>query len=163
MVNDMTLLLDLDGVSVARVERLADGRRRVHLVTADETARACPACGVFATRVKGSAVTPPAFRRRAAGWLAGWLAHQHPSRSGTEFRLDMDEVSEYRTPYRFLTYLLERRGYGIADDLYGDDRPDEVARLYQDARVRLGSSGRGPGWPAISDRPARRLRRWPRG
>ncbi|WP_053754749.1 transposase [Streptomyces sp. MMG1533] len=53
------MLLDLDGVSVARVERLADGRRRVHLVTADETARACPACGVFATRVKGSAETRP--------------------------------------------------------------------------------------------------------
>ncbi|WP_375256582.1 transposase [Streptomyces sp. PKU-EA00015] len=35
------------------------GRRRVHLVTADERARACPACGVFATRVKGSAVTRP--------------------------------------------------------------------------------------------------------
>ncbi|MFF6984663.1 transposase family protein [Streptomyces sp. NPDC008343] len=52
-------LLGLDGVSVARVERLADGRRRVHLVTADETARPCPACGVFATRVKGSAVTRP--------------------------------------------------------------------------------------------------------
>ncbi|MGO4422428.1 hypothetical protein AB4Z54_27920 [Streptomyces sp. MCAF7] len=50
MLNDTTLLLDLDGVSVVRVERLADGRRRVHLVTADEAARACPACGVFATR-----------------------------------------------------------------------------------------------------------------
>ena len=59
MLNDTTLLLDLDGVSVARVERLAEGTRRVHLVTADETARACPACGVFATRVKGSAVTRP--------------------------------------------------------------------------------------------------------
>jgi transposase len=59
LVNDTTLLLDLDGVSVARGERLADGGRRVHLVTADETARACPACGVFATRVKGSAVTRP--------------------------------------------------------------------------------------------------------
>ena len=59
MLNDTTLLLDLDGVSVTRVERLAEGTRRVHLVTADETARACPACGVFATRVKGSAVTRP--------------------------------------------------------------------------------------------------------
>ncbi|MGW9030900.1 hypothetical protein ACWGQ5_43955 [Streptomyces sp. NPDC055722] len=59
MLNDTTLLLDLDGVSVARVERPADGRRRVHLITADEAARACPACGVFATRVKGSAVTRP--------------------------------------------------------------------------------------------------------
>src|SRR5947209_7861410 len=59
LVNDTTLLLDLDGVSVARVERLADGTRRVHLVTADETARACPSCGVFASRVKGSATTRP--------------------------------------------------------------------------------------------------------
>uniref|UniRef100_UPI0018E4F0F4 transposase family protein n=1 Tax=Streptomyces triticisoli TaxID=2182797 RepID=UPI0018E4F0F4 len=59
MLNDTTLLLGLDGVSVVRVERLADGTRRVHLVTADETARACPACGVFATRVKGSAITRP--------------------------------------------------------------------------------------------------------
>jgi len=59
VVNDTTLLLDLDGVSVVRVERLADGTRRVHLVTADEAARACPDCGVFATRVKGTAVTRP--------------------------------------------------------------------------------------------------------
>ncbi|MFI1569177.1 ISL3 family transposase [Streptomyces sp. NPDC020490] len=46
-------------MSVARVELLADGTRRVHLITADERARACPGCGVFATRVKGSAVTRP--------------------------------------------------------------------------------------------------------
>ncbi|WP_073946017.1 ISL3 family transposase [Streptomyces kebangsaanensis] len=59
MFNDTTLLLDLDGVSVVRVERLADGIRRVHLVTADETARVCPGCGVFASRVKGSATTRP--------------------------------------------------------------------------------------------------------
>jgi len=57
--NDTTLLLDLDGLAVARVERLEDGTRRVHLVTADEQARACPECGVFATRVKGSATTRP--------------------------------------------------------------------------------------------------------
>ena len=59
MVNDRTLLLDLDGVSVIRVERLADGTRRVHLATADTSARACPACGVFASRVKGAATTQP--------------------------------------------------------------------------------------------------------
>jgi transposase len=53
------LLLDLDGVSVARVERPADGSRRVHPVTADEVARACPVCGVLAFRVKGTAVTRP--------------------------------------------------------------------------------------------------------
>ncbi|MGI5509194.1 hypothetical protein [Streptomyces sp. CA-106131] len=59
MTNDTTLLLDLDGVSVIRVERLDDGSRRVHLATAEEGARACPACGVFASRVKGPAVTRP--------------------------------------------------------------------------------------------------------
>lgn len=59
MVNDTTLLLDLDGVSVMRVERLQCGGRRVHLATADASARACPACGVFASRVKGWATTRP--------------------------------------------------------------------------------------------------------
>ncbi|MFJ9483064.1 ISL3 family transposase [Streptomyces mirabilis] len=59
MVNDTTLLLGLDGVSVVRVEPLADGTRRVHLITADEAARACPSCGVIASRVKGPAVTRP--------------------------------------------------------------------------------------------------------
>lgn len=46
-------------LAVATVERLEDGTRRVHRVTADHGARACPACGVFATRVKGPAVTRP--------------------------------------------------------------------------------------------------------
>ncbi|MEH0420049.1 ISL3 family transposase [Streptomyces sp. B21-083] len=59
MVNDTTLLLDLDGVSVIRVERCEDGGRRVHLATADAAARACPACGVLSSRVKGSATTHP--------------------------------------------------------------------------------------------------------
>lgn len=92
MLSDTTLLLDLDGVSVAWVERLADGRRRVHLVTADETARACPACGVFATRVKGFAVTRPRdlpygergleFRRHKRRW---WCREADcPRRSFTE-------------------------------------------------------------------------------
>ncbi|MBU3868186.1 hypothetical protein KN815_30300, partial [Streptomyces sp. 4503] len=56
---DATLLLELDGLAVATVERLEDGTRRVHLATADHGARACPVCGVFATRVKGPAVTRP--------------------------------------------------------------------------------------------------------
>ncbi|WP_372443863.1 transposase family protein [Streptomyces adelaidensis] len=42
-----------------RVERCEDGGRRVHLATADASARACPACGAFASRVKGSATTRP--------------------------------------------------------------------------------------------------------
>ncbi|MFF3208059.1 nuclear transport factor 2 family protein [Streptomyces sp. NPDC002962] len=63
-----------------------------------------------------------------------------PAVPGTEIRLDLDEVGRYRKPYRFLTHVLERRGYGIGDDLYGDDRPDEVVRLYQDAHDWLNLS-----------------------
>ncbi|MGW1956914.1 transposase family protein [Streptomyces sp. NPDC001920] len=59
MPNEATLLLDLDGVSVRRVERLEDGTRRVHLATAEEAARACPECGTFAWKVKGTARTRP--------------------------------------------------------------------------------------------------------
>ncbi|MEV6028396.1 transposase [Streptomyces sp. NPDC052036] len=92
MLNDTTWLLDLDGVSLVRVERLGDGTRRVHLATADERAQACPACGVFATRVKGSALTRPRelpygesgleFRRHKRRW---WCREPGcPRRSFTE-------------------------------------------------------------------------------
>jgi transposase len=57
--NNTTLLLDLDGLAVVRGERLENCSRRVHLVTADEGARACPACGVLSSCIKGSAVTRP--------------------------------------------------------------------------------------------------------
>jgi transposase len=46
-------------VSVVRVERLDDGTRRVHLATADDGARACPACGVISVKPRGTAVTRP--------------------------------------------------------------------------------------------------------
>jgi hypothetical protein len=35
LANETTLLLDLDGVSVIRVERCEDGCRRAHLATAE--------------------------------------------------------------------------------------------------------------------------------
>lgn len=57
--SDATLLLALEGVAVVRVERDDDGHRVVHVITDDETARACPACGVFATRVKERVLTSP--------------------------------------------------------------------------------------------------------
>ncbi|MFG3408493.1 ISL3 family transposase [Streptomyces sp. NPDC048142] len=62
MPNEATLLLGLDGVSAIRVERLEDGTRRVHLATAEEAARACPECGAFAWKVKGTARTRPRDR-----------------------------------------------------------------------------------------------------
>ena len=59
MSDGTTLLFGLPGVRVERVERLADGTRVVHVVTAQETAAACPSCGVFSTSVKGRVTTSP--------------------------------------------------------------------------------------------------------
>jgi transposase len=56
---DATLLLDLDGLAVQSVERTASGGRLVRVVTADETAAACPACGVISVRVKEYVCTRP--------------------------------------------------------------------------------------------------------
>jgi transposase len=54
-----TLLFGLPGVRVERVERLADGTRVVHVATAEESAAACPSCGMFSTSVKGRVTTSP--------------------------------------------------------------------------------------------------------
>ena len=64
-----TLLLGIEGLAVQRITLGQDGARVAYLVTADEAAAACPACGVVSTSVKGSAVHPPAGHsvRRDAG------------------------------------------------------------------------------------------------
>src|SRR5574342_99640 len=58
MEDGTTILFGLLGVAVDRVERHGDGRV-VHVVTADESAAACPGCGVFSTSVKQYRVTRP--------------------------------------------------------------------------------------------------------
>ena len=59
-VSDASRLLELDGLAVERVESDAFGGRVVHVVTADETASACPGCGVFSVSLKGLVCTPTA-------------------------------------------------------------------------------------------------------
>jgi transposase len=59
VIDGTTLLFGLPGVRVERVERLPDGARVVHAVTASETAAACPSCGVVSTSVKGRVATSP--------------------------------------------------------------------------------------------------------
>jgi transposase len=54
-----TLLFGLPGVRVERVERWVDGTRVVYAVSAEETAAACPSCGVVSTSVKGRVITSP--------------------------------------------------------------------------------------------------------
>jgi len=72
-IDAATMLLDLEGLAVQAVEVLADGSRRVRLVTAAETAAACPSCGVFSTLVKEYVTTRPrdvpvASRRLLLQW-----------------------------------------------------------------------------------------------
>ena len=59
MSDGTTLLFGLPGVRVERVERLADGTRVVHVATAEETAAACPSCGVVSSSRKGRVSTSP--------------------------------------------------------------------------------------------------------
>ena len=56
---DATLLLSLDGLAVTGVERSAAETLLVEVATADETAAACPTCGVVSTRVKQYVCTRP--------------------------------------------------------------------------------------------------------
>ncbi len=54
-----TRLLALEGVSVIKVKDDGSGGSTVYVVTNEDSARACPACGVFATRLKGYRTTRP--------------------------------------------------------------------------------------------------------
>src|SRR5215475_16088959 len=54
-----TVLFGLEGLAVTAVRRDEAGLRQVEVVTADDTARVCPGCGVRATRVKQTVVTRP--------------------------------------------------------------------------------------------------------
>jgi transposase len=57
--SDASRLFDLEGLAVQRVDRDAFGGRVVHVVTRDETASACPSCGVVSSSVKGRVRTRP--------------------------------------------------------------------------------------------------------
>ena len=59
MPDATTLLLGLGGVSVDRVESRADGSRVVHVRTDDQSAGACPECGVLSSSVKQRPTTVP--------------------------------------------------------------------------------------------------------
>ncbi|MFD0501782.1 transposase family protein [Streptomyces chiangmaiensis] len=54
-----TRLLGLEGVSVTQVKDDGSGGSTVYVVTSDDSARACPSCGVVATRLKGYRTSRP--------------------------------------------------------------------------------------------------------
>lgn len=60
-----------------------------------------------------------------------------PSHPGETLPISPDEVTGFRPAYRFLSYVLSRRGYRVGDDLYGDDQPEAAAHFYQAAHTWL--------------------------
>jgi transposase len=59
VIESTTVLFGLPGVQVARVSRMDDGTRIVEINTDEDTAAACPSCGVFSTSVKARVRTTP--------------------------------------------------------------------------------------------------------
>ena len=56
-----------------------------------------------------------------------------PLTYGAAIDLDPDLLARFRPSYMYLGYHLHETGLAVRDDLYGDDRPDEVDALYEDA------------------------------
>lgn len=52
---------------------------------------------------------------------------------GATLRVEPSALVGLRPSYRMLAHVLSRRGYAIAQDLYGDDEPDAVRALEQAA------------------------------
>jgi SnoaL-like domain len=52
---------------------------------------------------------------------------------GQSVAIDPRALEGRRPSYRLLSYLMEQRGVRVPDDLYGNDRPQEVAGLYHSA------------------------------
>jgi hypothetical protein len=56
-----------------------------------------------------------------------------PAIPGQAVAMDASLFEGRRPSYRLLSYLLGQRGVSVPDDLYGIDRPREVAALYRSA------------------------------
>ncbi|GJF33433.1 hypothetical protein KNE206_61330 [Kitasatospora sp. NE20-6] len=54
-----------------------------------------------------------------------------PSVPGTALAVDPADLAGLRPPYRMLAHLFDRLGYQVGDDLYGDDRPEELAAFHR--------------------------------
>ena len=56
-----------------------------------------------------------------------------PAIPGEQLKVDIGKLKGYRSSYRCLSYVLEYKGYGVDQDLPGDDRPDQSHAIYEDA------------------------------
>lgn len=114
---DATALLGLEGLALGRVEVEEDGARVVHVVTADETAAACPTCGVVSSSRKGSATTRPRDVRYGPDpVLLVWHKSRWRCRESRCPRGSFTEsLRQVRARCRLTTRLYEQVGAGVAD------------------------------------------------
>jgi len=136
---DATLLLDLDGLAVTAVETGPCGARVVAVATADETAAACPSCGVFSTRVKEYVSTrprdlPQGRRRVDLVWRKRRWYCREPLCARASFT---ESVSAVPARARITTRLREYAGELVVDG--------------QCATVAAAGRLTGVSWPTVMD------------
>ena len=111
MSDSTTLLFGLPGVRVERVERRADGTRVVHVVTTEETAAACPSCGVLSTSVKARVITSPkdipyGLGRILVRWhKTRWRCREHYCERGSFAEAIVQVPARSRTTVRLRTAI----------------------------------------------------------
>ena len=115
--SDASRLLDLGGLAVDRIASDAFGCRVVHLVTADETASACPSCGVLSSSLKGRACTRP---RDIPYGITGLRLIWHKRRWRCRERLCRrasftESLPAVRARSRLTTRLRTELGYAVAE------------------------------------------------
>jgi transposase len=136
---DATLLLDLDGLAVTAVELTPAGARVVRVATADETAAACPSCGVFSTRVKEYVSTRPrdlplGLRRLDLVWRKRRWYCPEPLCGRKSFT---ESVAAVPAGVRITTRLREHAGELVVDG--------------QCASVAAAGRLTGVSWPTVMD------------
>jgi transposase len=120
-----TILFGLPGVRVRDVERVAGGGR-VHVLTDDESAAACPACGVFSTSVRQRRTTRPrdlpyGEERLAVRWLKVQYACLESWCARKAFTEQVAELpAGSRVTGRLRRRVTRRVGQGLAVSVAGD-------------------------------------------
>jgi transposase len=120
-----TILFGLPGVRVRDVVRAGDGTRVVHVVTDEETAAACPACGVLSTSVRQRRITRP--RDVPYGeepLVVRWHKVQYACReTACARRAFTEQISEVpagaRVTGRLRRHVADRIGDGLAVSVAG--------------------------------------------
>lgn len=109
-----TRLLGLEGVSVTQVRDDGSAGSTVYVVTNEEAARACPACGVFATRLKDYRTTRP--RHLSCGGRPVSIRWRKARWDCTELDCDRRSFTESigQVPARMRTTGALRRAAGAA-------------------------------------------------